>query len=520
MPAIISDQFRILNAETFVQSFTGIGTTANYYTFLGHPNPANVTIPNYGNADWPQEPKDSFEQEYGYHDSMMFMKRITSEDIARVVPRYDWQSGSTYDMYKHNYDSVNTAPQLSSSTLYEAKYVVINSEYKVYLCINNGQDPENPRGKKSVVEPNFVSTIPQAASVTAQDGYIWKYLYTISPADVIKFATEKYIPLPKKWGDANTETVKNASQTGKIETVAITNRGINYTLKEGSTVRLPILGDGTGGEVTITIANNEVSTATVTAGGKNYTRAFVRMVTGAVGLNVDATGNAITVDSGLNATFEVPIPPKGGHGYDIYRELGGHRVMVYSKYDTNADYIIGNDFSRIGIVKNPTVFASKTEVLDVSTATSLSALKMANPEIGDYPNNEIITQTVGVGSTAVGYVASYSSDTGVLRYYQPSGLSELSGYGYKVLDFTNSTQAGIGTVINVGVGTALSIDNTFDGSSQTINNKVIQFGQTFDNGKANPDVEPYSGEIIYVDNRSPITRSKSQKEELKIVVEF
>ena len=66
----------------------------------------------------------------------------------------------------------------------------------------------------------------------------------------------------------------------------------------------------------------------------------------------------------------------------------------------------------------------------------------------------------------------------------------------------------------------MSIDNTFDGSSQTINNKVIQFGQTFDNGKANPDVEPYSGEIIYVDNRSPITRSKSQKEELKIVVEF
>ena len=127
---------------------------------------------------------------------------------------------------------------------------------------------------------------------------------------------------------------------------------------------------------------------------------------------------------------------------------------------------------------------------------------------------------MGVGSTAVGYVASYSSDTGVLRYYQPSGLSELSGYGYKVLDFTNSTQAGIGTVINVGVGTALSIDNTFDGSSQTINNKVIQFGQTFDNGKANPDVEPYSGEIIYVDNRAPITRSKSQKEELKIVVEF
>ena len=37
MPAVITDQFRISNAETFVQSFVGVGTTANYYyTFLAH----------------------------------------------------------------------------------------------------------------------------------------------------------------------------------------------------------------------------------------------------------------------------------------------------------------------------------------------------------------------------------------------------------------------------------------------------------------------------------------------------
>ena len=33
--------------------------------------------------------------------------------------------------------------------------------------------------------------------------------------------------------------------------------------------------------------------------------------------------------------FEVIIPPKGGHGADIYRELGAFRVMVYSKFDNN-----------------------------------------------------------------------------------------------------------------------------------------------------------------------------------------
>ena len=38
MPAIITDQFRILNADTFTKSLTGIGTTTNnYYSFLGSP---------------------------------------------------------------------------------------------------------------------------------------------------------------------------------------------------------------------------------------------------------------------------------------------------------------------------------------------------------------------------------------------------------------------------------------------------------------------------------------------------
>ena len=57
MPAIITDQFRILNAETFVKSLVGIGTTANtLYTFLGHPNPTNTLVENYGVSNWSSSP--------------------------------------------------------------------------------------------------------------------------------------------------------------------------------------------------------------------------------------------------------------------------------------------------------------------------------------------------------------------------------------------------------------------------------------------------------------------------------
>ena len=53
-----------------------------------------------------------------------------------------------------------------------------------------------------------------------------------------------------------------------------------------------------------------------------------------------------------------------------------------------------------------------------------------------------------------------------------------------------------------------------------VNGKNESFGQTFTNGIAPPEIKKFSGEIIYVDNRTKITRSESQKEELKIVVEF
>ena len=516
MPAIITDQFRILNTETFVKSFTGIGTTTNYYySFLAHPNPTNTNIENYGTFDWqtdPPEPKDSFRDENSYFDSMLFLKKITSNDVARIIPRVNWESGVSYDMYRNNYSIDNPAPQTNAKTLYESRFYIVNSEYKVYICLNNGSNPEYPNGQKSLYEPNFVDTNPQIAG---DDGYFWKYLYTISPSDILKFTTENYIPVPKTWGDSATESIKNSAVNGKIQTVIIKNRGLNYTLSggggsAGTISNIPILGDGTGGTVSININNGQIETIEVTNGGSNYTRGLINF----------AGNSEITAGSG--GSLEVIIPPIGGHGFDIYKELGSYRVMIYSKYDSDPDYVIGNNFSRIGIIKNPIVYESQIEPINTSTATNLGALKLkpvgsGNTSDTSYPINALITQSIGVGSTAVGYVASWSGNTGVLKYYQPVGLSTLSAYGYKLTSFEGS-----GTTINCSTvsGTPLIVDTSFSGDIITVGGKVIQLGQTFSSGISNPDIKKYYGEIIYIDNRSPITRSASQKEELKIVVEF
>ena len=510
MPAIITDQYRILNAETFIDSFVGIGTTGNnnYYSFLGHPNPKNTDVKNYGVSDWGNPvppPTDAFDQENFYYDSMLFLKKITSNDVRRVVPRLDWQTGTIYEMYRNNYSSTNRTPQTKSTTLY-------------------GSNPDNPNGHKSLFEPTHTNTVPQQAG-NGSDGYLWKYLYTISPSDIVKFVTTAYIPLPKEWGDTTNSNIKDAAVDGKIETVIIKNGGSGYSIDDGGTVtstgtisNVPITGDGTGGTVSININSGVVESIEGVVGGTGYTYASVRFEEGTFG------GKTLIVGSG--AEFEVIIPPKGGHGADIYRELGGFRVMLYSKYDNNVDdvpdYVVGNDFSRVGLVKNPLQFGG-TDLLNNTTATNLSALKL-KPDTSSglttsnvtYSPNTLITQTVGVGSTAVGYVASWNPDTGILKYYQPVGFSTLSNYSYKKLDFV-----GLNTAITGGSPENLVVDTSFnDKSSTVVGGRNVSLGQTFNLGKASPDVKKYSGEIIYIDNRAPVTRTSSQKEEVKIVIEF
>ena len=525
MPAIITDQYRILNAETFVDSFVGIGTSGNnnYYTFLGHPNPQNINIKNYGAPDWPSTPPaplDSFSQESFYYDSMLFLKKITSNDVRRVIPRINWETGTIYEMYRNNYSSDNAytdenkTPNSESTSLYGSKYYVVTSEFKVYLCINNGTKLDNVKGTPSTVEPQHTNTTPQPTS----DGYIWKYLYSITPSDIVKFSTTKFIPLPQVWGDASNSSIKDAAVDGKIETVILKSSGSSNTFPAGidtTEAQFRIVGDGDGGSVKVTITSGEIVSVDSVIGGSGYTYATVL-----VDSHFDSN---LTI--GVAPTFEVIIPPKGGHGADIFRELGAFRVMVYSRFDNNIDdspdYVTGNNFSRIGVIKNPLQF-SGTDLLNNTTATNLSALKL-KPADGSsvslseisYSNNSLITQTVGVGSTAVGYVASWEPDTGVLKYYQPVGFSTLSQYSYKKLDFTNQN-----IVITGGSPENATIDTTFNGDSVDVGGANRSLGQTFVEGKASPDVKKYSGDIIYVDNRAPITRTSSQKEEVKIVIEF
>ena len=517
MAAIITDQIRILNAKNFV---AGVTSTANaYYSFIGLPNPTDVQ------SDWdsdPPSPKDNFDEENSYWDTMVALKKINSSDARRVVPRRKWTSGTTYDMYRSDYSRTNTAAVSGATNLYAATYFVINSDYRVYECLRNGIDPDNPNGKPSLDEPTFTDLEPRSAG-TSGDGYLWKYLYTIKPSDIVKFESTDYIPVPADWETStDNAAVRTNAVDGSIKVVLISNAGVGIGTADAVYTKVPIKGNGSGAECTITIdSSSQVSDVTVSSQGSGYTYGSVDLVAGGV-----PTGTTRPV-------LDVIMPPSGGHGSNIYRELGAYNVLLYSRIENdneNPDFVTGNQIARVGVVCNPQAFDS-TSLLSVDKATACGALRLAGAGYSSatFTADSYVTQTVGSGLTAAGRVVSYDQTTGVLKYWQDKALAGFNTvgtavtepkYGFNLNAFTSSPETDGSLTIVPSTGSNLAIDTSFTGVSTVINNRTYYLGQEFTNGIGNPEVKKYSGNIIYVDNRPSITRSSTQKEDIKIILQF
>jgi hypothetical protein len=498
MSAIITDQLRILNAKNFVSAASS--SSNSYYTFVGLTNASDYS------SEWeanPPAPRDSFDQENDYWDTMVTLKKIKETDVVQVIRKTTWASGTIYDMYRHDISRTNTSKPSGATSLYSANYYVINSDFRVYICLQNGTNPENPSGRPSLDEPTFTDLEPSEAG-NSGDGYIWKYLYTIKPSEFVKFDTVNFIPVPKNWETSSESAVirENASTSNnQLKIVTITNRGVGIGTANRVYTKVPIKGDGTGGEATIVVNNDsKVESVTVSSGGSGYTYGTIDLVGGNV-----PTGTT-------TPTFEVIVPPKGGHGYDIYRELGAYNALIYCRVENdleNPDFITGNKIARIGIVESPQAYNS-TSLLDIEKASAVYALRLAGVgySIATFVPNSRFTQTISTGTTAVGRVISYDKNTGVLKYWQDKSLAGFN---------TDGSQNASPTF---GINLNRFTSSTFTGVSTSINNRTYNLGQSFTNGVANPEVKKYSGNIIYVDNRPSITRSQNQKEDIKVILQF
>ena len=521
MAAIVTDQFRILNANNFVDT-VGAGTNS-YYVVLGLANPTAV---GFGRTTaWDTNtpnPVDNFDYNSNDGDDAIFAKKVTTANIRRLVRRVNWTQGTRYEMYRHDYSVTNPSPVTRVSRLYDANYYVMNKNYDVYVCIENGSSGISTTGNASQDEPLFTDLEPTRAGESG-DGYIWKYLFTVPPSDIIKFDSTDYISVPNDWETSTTTQIQSVRENGdstinnnQIKTVYIDKQGLGYS-QNIIGKEVDIIGDGTGAKVVIdTDSNGKIIKTTISSGGKGYTYGMVDL--GPLGNSGVSVGNFAKL---------IPIiPPSRGHGYNLYKELGTDKVLIFARFDDSTkDFPTDTKFAQISIVKNPTSIGSTSVFVD-NQYSSVGAIKIL-PPTGTPVIGEKIKQTV-TGGTAHGYIVSYDTDTRVIKYYSDRSLfyngTTLDQTDYvgvtteaKVLSFESSAES----IIAPASGFSASVDQNFTGiSTNPTGNKVISLGVNFTNGLATPEINKGSGEIIYIDNRPLITRNSRQKEDIKIILEF
>jgi len=522
MAAVVTDQFRISNASSFINSV--LDSSNSYYVFLGLASPTSPSVGFGRTSDWDTNtpsPYDNLSYSTHYKDTALFGKKVSGTNIRRVIRKVTWTSNTRYDMYRHDYNTAtNLAPNSQFGRLYDSNYYVLNSDFRVYICLDNNSSGTNLKGDVSLNEPTFTDSEP----VTLADGYTWKFLYSISPSDIIKFDSTEYVSVPNEWAtttDTSIQTIRDdadsSTNNNQIRVVYIDNAGSGYV--DGTYSNLDILGDGSGGKVTVTVTGGSISSVIVTTGGKDYTY-------GIIDLSQAHPPGATSLSS--PAKLIPIIPPSRGHGYDIYSELGCDKVLIYARFDDSTkDFPIDTQFAQVGIVKNPKEFSSGITTYTDSTYSSLYAAKLTSAFTATPTKGERITQTYtsgGISVTAKGYVASYDSETKVLKYFQDRSLYYNNDYdetdyigvaiGSKVVPFVSTSNIEFDSS-----GTA-SIDTTLSDSKVTIGSKIVNLGVTFSSGLANPEINKNTGDLIYIDNRSLVERDIRQKEDIKIILEF
>ena len=486
MPAIITDKFRIHNSEQFHEAFSessgntmylGIGRPQAFATSTRGDSRTN----NEGTDSAPVTPADNINSQHFPYDDMLAAKKITSSDITFSIPRRNWTTGTVYDVYRHDYGDYATGTTTAitsnsgASTLHDATFYVLTSARNVYKCLDNNSNAN------STVEPTGTDvTILETA-----DGYRWKYMYTLSASQQANFLSTDFMAV------STNSTVSSAAVDGAINVCKIKTAGSGGT--DGTHTGIAIRGDGSSGQVSVTVTSGAVTAVTVTTPGTGYTFGTISnaqiVAAGATGL----TG----------AEIDVIIEPKGGHGFNAVEELGGFYVMLNTSLEgtesaNTSDFSVANDFRKITLIRDPDSGGS------AASTTTLRATKAVNVTgvSGTFTVDEEINQAT---TGAVGKVVEWDSVNNILYYIQTRHTDE-------GIDSNGNLTAFSGT--NVITGQSSSATGTPTTTTSTINS------QSFTSGYSASEIDADSGDILYIENRAPITRAADQTENIKLVIEF
>ena len=140
--------------------------------------------------------------------NMLFGKRVVAQnDVRMLVRRIPWESGTVYDEYD-DYDDLRVKD-----------YFVVVEEgtyYHYWKCISNNG------GAESTAQPTFGDLDESDEFYQTSDGYVWKYMCSVTDRVFERHSTGRYSPI-----EANA-AVEAAATPGAIDHIAVEVAGAGY----------------------------------------------------------------------------------------------------------------------------------------------------------------------------------------------------------------------------------------------------------------------------------------------------
>lgn len=355
--------------------------------------------------------------------------------------------------------------------VYANKFYVRNTQDQVFKCLDNNG------GAPSTVMPyiSIDGQLPENPYIETADGYKWKWMFTMASGLKEKFFTKEWMPVCPCVNDVN---INNANAVdGRLDILKIVSGGQGYIANGNSSSAniISVIGDGTGANLTAQVVNGVITKVNIINGGQGYTRAELVVS--------DLTKIVGTAEAELIAV----IGPQGGHGSDPAIELGAASVMV--SVDLYAD-------------ENGTI---PTET-DIEKFDYRQVVLLRNPKsnTGTFLSNTNYSTT---------YVCSISPPPAGVNYtldetvYQGTSL-ETSTFRATVVNWDSAANE---LWLN-------NIEGSFRNSEPLIG--AIQTSAVTAFTLTPPTWKPYTGEMLYVENRAKVVRDNNQTEQIKIVFSF
>ena len=315
-----------------------------------------------------------------------------------------------------------------------------------------------------------------------------------------------------------------------------------------------ITGDGSGAKAICTVNTTSgsyfIDYVEVKNNGNNYSFS-----------NVSVLANP---SYGTGASLRAVIPPPGGHGADVATELGSNRLGVSVLYNNNENYSISTDvpFRQGAIISIPYKFTAPETYKTFNALTNVSntndTIAIANASTNYFVGDKI-QYIVDAGNTAIGgmangiyyYVLSSNATAITLSTsYEGSLLNLTAGTsesGHRLyttrLYNSNTFNALTYLTISAAAGTfqrnevvvgATSNATASIAFANTTTIKVSYTVGTFANAEIisgqssgatatitninNPDIQPYTSSVLYIDNVQVITRADDKFEQAYLVL--